>query len=73
MLVGDYIHSNRVPPRSFTDVGCSGGKGKREFRNERVRYERLWGETCYRTSDLGDSEDPSTNLSDATRNAINKC
>lgn len=30
------------------------------------------GEACCRPSDLGDSEDPSTNLSDATRNAINK-
>jgi len=44
VLVGDYIHSNRVPPRSFTDVGFCGGKGKRKFCNERARYKRLWGE-----------------------------
>lgn len=48
-------------------------KGKGDFATNGCGTNACGGETCYRTSDLGDSEDPSTNLSDATRNAINKC
>jgi len=47
---------------NFATDGCGGGA--RTCSGE--------GEACCRPSDLGDSEDPSTNLSDATRNAINK-
>jgi len=44
-LVGDDS-SNRVPPRSFADVGRCGGGGRREFRDGRVRRRRenlQWG------------------------------
>lgn len=44
---------------------------RRRWRRKKRILWRTRGET-YRPSDLGDSEDPSTNLSDATRNAINK-
>lgn len=45
---------------NFATCGCGGARACGE------------GKACCRPSDLGDSEDPSTNLSDATRNAINK-
>lgn len=46
-----------------------GGQGN--FCDLRCAARIRWKGILCRTSDLGDSEDPSTNLSDATRNAIN--
>lgn len=61
--------------RRRSDAAAAAQREKRISRDVRVRGARAargGGEACCRPSDLGDSEDPSTNLSDATRNAINK-